>query len=981
MFDVHLFLHRGCSILLQTVTGASRSRSILLFLVSGFWLLFSFRSPAILDINTNGLSDIWEKSFNNDQLYPGTFDPQADPDGDGWNNVMEAIAGTDPDDANPPDGLVRPETTHHSAVWGTDANGNPVITIPESLTQVWVPLIGKQYTMHVSADLAGGSWLPVGEPFIGNGNEVTYAFPINGGNRFWRVAVTDVDSDDDGLSDYEENQLGTDPTNDDTDGDGISDKDEAIDGTDPTKVDTDEDGLDDNVDADPKEILVDWEKTPVVSYVLIEIEGAEDHGYFASDLNDKGEVLFDDAIWAGGEWIEKIHPEISGVIPGSESVTLPEGITYDVGLWSWRFFNNDRKLLQVAGFVLTSGGGTDGGGPCPLFWPDGQSTGSLIYDTADLWEDAYWNASPLGISASGEVLILARNVVNGITNPWRIDRFDDSGVFIGSMDGADGYHPAGGWQASDITPSGWFACNLEHKDEDTGITTKKVGFWDADSSPVTLPAEADSGAYPVRLAGLPNQKVALVAGSSYFTGIPQGRVFLPDADGNYQYASGLSSHRIQLFAGDGTAMTEDGKLWRNGKLIPMRDLCKGYRELEDDGYSFFPLKANKGGVYLIQSQSPSDEIKNYLAVPAEFNFVDPDNETWSKNLVQTKVILKDKNLRIKLKLRGIEYGNWIELRKLGLATFEIEVPDLFPGKVTLDAPGPYFSLVQSGNDTEIRLTLSPLEKNALGIAQDENQHDGVQEWASADIFVESNSGNLDDSKMFKSKTGNLGFPVPRGYSTDEDKKPDFDSSPTLLRASKTFMQAGGAMVAKASIPDKEIKTKGLIANQADFFYYSGHGVSEFNGHGYFDTRPETTSLGDLSSYWNGDLDLLIIAGCSLCNINNWVANPLDTLPVQGPHAGYSPGKELESFMAAEYAVGYGGSAPSDNGGASIRIIEEFLDTWENLGSFGAWKNANSSNRAWNATAIKKLLKYGYFKKSLVLGIEFHEWTEVPKEQW
>ena len=57
--------------------------------------------------------------------------------------------------------------------------------------------------------------------------------------------ITDEDDDNDGLTDTEEAQKGTDSLNPDTDGDGVKDGQEVKDGTDPTKADSDGDGLTD----------------------------------------------------------------------------------------------------------------------------------------------------------------------------------------------------------------------------------------------------------------------------------------------------------------------------------------------------------------------------------------------------------------------------------------------------------------------------------------------------------------------------------------------------------------------------------------------------------------------------------------------------------------------------------------------------------------------------------------------------------------
>ena len=55
----------------------------------------------------------------------------------------------------------------------------------------------------------------------------------------------DIDSDSDGLTDTEEEDLGTDPGNPDSDNDGLNDSDEVRNGTDPNDSDSDDDGLTD----------------------------------------------------------------------------------------------------------------------------------------------------------------------------------------------------------------------------------------------------------------------------------------------------------------------------------------------------------------------------------------------------------------------------------------------------------------------------------------------------------------------------------------------------------------------------------------------------------------------------------------------------------------------------------------------------------------------------------------------------------------
>ncbi len=429
------------------------------------------------------------------------------------------------------------------------------------------------------------------------------------------------DTDADGLDDKWEEENGFDPTdngsrfidngpNGDPDNDGVTNLNEQRLGTQPkgnaTSTDSDEDGTLDFEDAVPGDNLVSWKRTPESSYALIEIETTTTDSS-AQDLNDKGEVLFSDGIWAGGTWIPKATPEITGILPGSD------GIGYNVSFSGWEFFNNDRKLLQKGRVHPTGGAGVDSSAPSPVFWNEGTSSPSLVYETANLWDTPYWYVSPLGVSTAGFMIVRASNPGGTI----RLERFDPSGALAGSMDGSEGYHPSNGnWGHADITGTGWVSSNLSRPASNGQPSAHKVGLWDASNTPVTLPTQAEGWGYPVHTKDLPNGKVVLTAGAYNGTTI-NGRVFLPNPTGQFEYATKLADKNIELFAGDGSALTSDNKLWRNGDLIPMADLCPRYKELLQAGNTIHPLRSNDNGTYLVQVQSPTGAATAALLLPIE----------------------------------------------------------------------------------------------------------------------------------------------------------------------------------------------------------------------------------------------------------------------------------------------------------------------------------------------------------------------------
>jgi hypothetical protein len=256
---VKRFSQSGCGIQLRPVGGKSRAAILAL-------VFLPLISHAIVDKNSDGISDVWEQQYNSGQLFDPPLDPAADADHDGWTNAQEAASGTNPFDSNPPAGFLRPEVINIPGLWGDpDANGDPVPISPNTLRVSWQTIPGKQYTLLYSPDLSASSWLPVEAAFIGNESITEYNFPLTQPtSTFWRVKIEDTDSDGDALTDAEEYVFATDqanPTtvsgipdlwlaenfasvlmnagysyidpNADPDGDGASNAEEASSGTDP----------------------------------------------------------------------------------------------------------------------------------------------------------------------------------------------------------------------------------------------------------------------------------------------------------------------------------------------------------------------------------------------------------------------------------------------------------------------------------------------------------------------------------------------------------------------------------------------------------------------------------------------------------------------------------------------------------------------------------------------------------------------------
>jgi hypothetical protein len=195
--------------------------------------------PLDPDTDSDGFPDGWEVEYGFDPLDSSDPAPNDDEDGDGLTNQEEYDLGTNPKNADTDgDGFLDK--------WEVDNGFNPLDSSdPDPNGDEDDDGLTNQQELDLGTDLLDPDTDGDGFP---DGWEVDYGFdptdPADPG------AGGDYDSD--GLTNLEEYQQETDPTNPDTDGDGRSDGDEVhgTPATDPLDPDTDGDGFPDGWEVD-----------------------------------------------------------------------------------------------------------------------------------------------------------------------------------------------------------------------------------------------------------------------------------------------------------------------------------------------------------------------------------------------------------------------------------------------------------------------------------------------------------------------------------------------------------------------------------------------------------------------------------------------------------------------------------------------------------------------------------------------------------
>jgi hypothetical protein len=194
---------------------------------------------------------------------------------------------------------------------------------------------------------------------------------------------------------------------------------------------------------------------------------------------------------------------------------------------------------------------------------------------------------------------------------------------------------------------------------------------------------------------------------------------------------------------------------------------------------------------------------------------------------------------------------------------------------------------------------------------------------------------------------NRGIAFTGGRKTDETPK-----------NTKAVCECAGVDVLKVRYKTKTDIV--LLKSQADWFYYSGHGL---HSSGQLISNG-TMTAAEARANWCDDINMLVLGACSVLD---YIGTPLPTYPDK-------PGVEWAKLLRTkggtmDYLLGYRYSAPSDSGGG--KDIARMFSTWfsSHVGSnpVEPWLNINRLKRAWWACAMDNTNFY-YIETTEALGV-------------
>lgn len=347
---------------------------------------------------------------------------------------------------------------------------------------------------------------------------------------------------------------------------------------------------------------------------------------------------------------------------------------------------------------------------------------------------------------------------------------------------------------------------------------------------------------------------------------------------------------------------------------------------------------------------------------------DPDDETWPE-IEASRVLLDDEDLRIKIRISPaiptfdlcrLIMGSNVVVSTSGTCLTGAEIPI---AESEFSAYSTY---------SEIKINRTRAQLIALGLLPSQNE-DSVDEMASYDVGSLGGNEGSDLTDCFAFEQMALAY---RGRASKE-RTLTLNANPPNSELSESFFKAAGAEVLSITYGGVQA-AKRQVMNQADYFYYSGHGHHRSGM--VDDFKPDV-----ISDHWKKDLDCVIFAGCSVLDINDYNNNFLNLEGNWDPedHAA-SPGK-LWASKGPSILLGYNYYAPQDSTHAPERIVRSWMSLRQSMDDVDAWMKANDNKNGRNACAIVKGSKYVYFKrirhKFFSQRFSTYEKVEVRKEHW
>jgi hypothetical protein len=403
------------------------------------------------------------------------------------------------------------------------------------------------------------------------------------------------------------------------------------------------------------------------------------------------------------------------------------------------------------------------------------------------------------------------------------------------------------------------------------------------------------------------------------------------------------------------------QFWQNGRPVDLNT-----RISNNSGYLIAEaLDINNKGAILATAtrQSDGDEV-SVLLLPVDIRFMKPDVETWndSDELPDGRVVLFEENLRIRIKV-PMHFDNLAKMTDIPeLSQITFKTLDL-PNGITVNLQDLNGTFSNDANSSELTAELSRSRLKTWGVLPVSKQT-GVESEAWYDVGAPPPS-SLADSLAFEESLDCES----RGRCSPSPQNGTLDSDPPNSPIDKTFIQAGGSQIISAEIGGAKSKRK-QIADQADYFYYSGHGQSDGT------LTPGGESVGPSEVEWSNGMNVAIFAGCSVLRINDYNGDATFSPAPGQPFPGV-----LWQQTGPTYLLGYEGVAPSDGQG-SDSIVRYWAANKGTQGNAMAWMNANSDENQHHACAIQKATMYYYFKQIKVFGVPVHySIAQVPASDW